>query len=205
LAETLHEFFQSLELGPLVLLLLALGATIEYLFPPFPGDTVVLLGAFMVGARDWNPLAVYLAITGGNLLGMAFTYGAGCFIRDRDRAWRERFSIWKRLGTGIDRLMPHFSKRVRVYLLLNRFLPSIRALFFLAAGMARYPFHRVLLLGGVSALAWNALLLVAGAALGGNWEKLLALFGRYNKIAWCAVALALLLGWVFLRLRKKES
>jgi membrane protein DedA with SNARE-associated domain len=82
-------------------------------------------------------------------------------------------------------------------LVLNRFMPSFRAVVFVAAGASGVPLRRVLALGSASALAWNGLLLVIGANVGANAEALEAWLTRYRttSLALCAVALAAFLAW----------
>jgi membrane-associated protein len=92
------------------------------------------------------------------------------------------------------------------FLLANRFLPGIRAFLFVAAGAARLPLRRVLLWGGISAAAWNALLLLVGAYLVSNLDEFLGWLERYTAVAWVAmggvaVAIALVLA---LRARRRR-
>lgn len=183
----IEQFLAGLEPGPASHGLLFLAAGIEYVFPPFPGDTIVLMGAFLVGARGWDPLPVYAAVNLGGAAGMALTHACGRFLARRDAAWRLRSPRWARLARRLDPLLPLLARRPAWYLLLNRFLPSVRALLFVAAGRAGVSLPRTLLLGGLSALLWNALLLAAGAAIGDNFERLAGLFARYNLAAWIAI------------------
>ena len=75
-------------------------------------------------------------------------------------------------------------------MIVNRFLPGVRAFFFLAAGAAGIPLWKVLLYGGISAALWNVLLLGAGALLARNEMELVALFARYDTVAWIVVLAA---------------
>lgn len=196
------DFLAGLELGPLVLVLLFCAAGIEYVFPPFPGDSITLFGAVLVGASGWPVAPVFAAITAGSLVGMAIDHRFGRFVASRDRHWRERHAWWRKTGVALDRVLPVFARRPTAYLILNRFLPSIRALFFVAAGMVGLPLWRVLLFGGISAVAWNALIFTLGSLLGSNWQALLGGLKTYNAFAWVAVALAVaFLLWRFRRRR----
>ena len=47
----------------------------------------------------------------------------------------------------------------------------------------------MLLYGGISAALWDALLLVAGAALARNADDLELLFSRYTALSWALLAL----------------
>ncbi|MFY0581243.1 DedA family protein [Cystobacter fuscus] len=77
-------------------------------------------------------------------------------------------------------------------LLVNRFLPGIRGLIFVAAGAAHMPRVNALLLGALSAVAHTALVLALGVAVGGNLERLEFLVGRYQRGVILGVALVVL-------------
>ena len=67
-----------------------------------------------------------------------------------------------------------------MYLAVNRFLPALRAFFFVGAGLSRMSLGAVVLYGGISALVWNAILMGAGYAVGSNWDVLRDLAERYT-------------------------
>jgi membrane-associated protein len=66
-----------------------------------------------------------------------------------------------------------------MYLAVNRFLPALRAFFFVGAGLSRMNAGPVVIYGGISAAVWNALLMAAGYAVGNNWDALRDLAERY--------------------------
>jgi membrane-associated protein len=186
--------------GPTGFLLLAFCAFVEYVFPPFPGDMVVVFGAFLVARHGWSPAGVFGSVTAGSVAGFMLGYLAGRWLQRAESHW-----IHGRLAKvrpSIDRLVERFARHGAWYLAFNRFLPSVRALFFIAAGMAQLPAWKVLLFGLASALAWNALLVALGATAGSQWPRLERIFITYGTIAWCVVAgvlLALLFRWLWRR------
>jgi membrane protein DedA with SNARE-associated domain len=188
--------------GPGAYAVLALCALIEYVFPPFPGDTVVLLGG-VYAVRGQKPWGLVLAVvSAGSVAGAAFDYWIGTRLGHRLDLAPEG-----RLFLGITHAqLRQMQERMRrsgpALIALNRFLPAVRGILFLAAGAARLPFRRVISLGALSALVWNALLLAAGVAVGGNAERLEQWFHRYEAVAWgvlAAAALALMLRWLLRR------
>lgn len=173
--------------SPLVLFFATL---VEYVFPPFPGDLLVVLGAWYAvqGALSWP--ATFASVTAGALVGAWFDYRVGVALGRRlDRRLATRSTL------SAERLA-HFEASYRrwgdLLLLANRFFPGIRAFLFLAAGASGIPLRRVLLFGGLSAALWNALLLGAGALLARNVDELVLLFERYTQIAWAALLAAAL-------------
>jgi len=177
------------------LLLLLASAYIEYVFPPFPGDAVTLLGAVIAARYGWNPVAVFLVLLAGSGAGGMTDYAFGRWLGPRAHR------------PGIAYLVTRFQRHGEVYVALNRFVPGVRALFFVAAGMARLRPGRVLLFGLVSAAAWNGLIFGAGWAMGANLDRLKALVVTYTRVAWVVVglvAVALLFGWLRQRARDRD-
>jgi membrane protein DedA with SNARE-associated domain len=166
--------------------LLALSACIEYVFPPFPGDTVVVFGAFLVARRGWSATAVMGVVLLGSAVGCMVDYGAGRWLGRSQTRWT---SGWRaRARPRIDSLVARFERHGALYIVVNRFLPSLRALFFVAAGMARLPAWKVLAYGLVSALLWNTLLLGVGMSVGHEWPE--RLFEAYGAAAWTVILVA---------------
>jgi membrane protein DedA with SNARE-associated domain len=96
-----------------------------------------------------------------------------------------------------------FRRHGPAYLVLNRFLPGIRALFFVAAGLAGMRPRDVLLYGGISVALWSAVIIVAGALVGANLDSLERLVRHYSAICWAVLGAAALL-YVGLRLVQRH-
>jgi membrane protein DedA with SNARE-associated domain len=182
--------------GPAAPFLLFLASLVEYVFPPFPGDLLVVFGAWYAvqGIVSW-PLA-FAAVTGGAVLGAALDYSFGRWLGPRLDA-----SVSRRGRRAADRLA-RFETAYRRWgpalLLANRFFPGVRAFIFVGAGAARLPLGRVLLLGGISAALWNGLLLLAGELLVSSADELVELFRRYTRLAWIPLVV-LVVGWAVLQ------
>jgi membrane protein DedA with SNARE-associated domain len=161
---------------------------VEYVFPPFPGDLLVVLGAWYAveGALSWP--ATFVSVTTGALAGAWIDYRIGAALgrRIEGRAASRGALSAERLA----RFEAGYRRWGDLLILVNRFLPGVRAFVFLAAGASRIPLRRVLLFGGLSAAVWNALLLAAGALLARNVEELVLLFQRYTQVAWGLLILA---------------
>jgi membrane-associated protein len=77
-----------------------------------------------------------------------------------------------------------------MFLAVNRFLPALRAFFFVGAGLSRMSAGPVIVFGGISAALWNALLMALGYAVGNNWEALSELAERYTAATLILIVLA---------------
>ena len=170
--------------GPAAPVVLLVASFVEYVFPPFPGDTIVLLGAWYAvqGVISWP--AAFVAVTAGAVLGAAADWYIGRAIQARVEHGSGRLLDHARLA----RFEASYRRWGDWLLLANRFLPGIRAFLFIAAGASGIPLRRVLLLGAISAALWNVMLLAVGALLVTNLPELVALLARYNRAAWVVLA-----------------
>lgn len=191
----MEEFLTEIvsETGPHAIWILFLAALVEYVFPPFPGDTVTLFGAYYAVAGALPIPLVFGAVTAGSVTGAAIDYFIGRRLR-RKAETAERLPLLLRWVSperveGIERAWDRWGDWL---ILGNRFLPGVRSLFFVAAGMAEIPFRRVMILGAVSASLWNLVVLILGWVIGENLSKLEELFIAYSTVAWAAIAAAAL-------------
>jgi membrane protein DedA with SNARE-associated domain len=192
-------------LGAWGVLLLGLAAIIEYLFPPFPGDTILLLGGAYVVRGEQSLALVFIATTVGSVVGAAIDFAVGRWIGNRIEKQPESKHFLGLSHEKIHELEAKMRQRGSVIILFNRFMPTVRSLLFVAAGASRMNFGKVMLLGTCSAMAWNLLILIAGYALGGNAEKLERLLSTYQRaflIALAVVLLVLLARFLYKQLRR---
>ena len=189
--------------GPLAYLALAAAALVEYVVPPFPGDTVALAGVFLAATAGWSPLYVHLALTGGSIVGGLMAWSFGRWLAAHQERW-PRLLRGPRADSALTEVRRRFDRHGPAYLALNRFLPALRAFFFVGAGLAGMRPWPVVVWGGLSAALWNGLLLGFGYLIGRNWERLM---GAYRAYALAALGVvvggALLWGLFFRRGRAK--
>jgi membrane protein DedA with SNARE-associated domain len=173
---------------------LALAAVIEYIFPPFPGDTVTLLGG-VYAVRGQKPWALVLAaVTLGSLVGASFDYWVGSRLYRWIRKKPEDFTLLGLKKPQLLELEEKMRRRGAPLILFNRFLPGVRGVLFFAAGASGMPYGKALGLGAISAVAFNLLVMGLGIALGGNAEKLEGLI-RHSQLLVASLFGAALLAW----------
>lgn len=193
--------------GPEAFVALGLCALIEYVFPPFPGDTIVILGG-VYAARGQKPWwLVFAVITLGSVIGAAIDFGIGLKIGERLERYPDRRLPFGLKHHKIREVQERMRRVGSVLIAANRFLPAVRSLLFIAAGAARMPFRRVMVLGAASAMAWNVLLIGLGLLVGGNAERLEELIRTYQvavSIALGILALVLAVRFVLRRRRRRS-
>lgn len=189
--------------GPFAPAILLAASLVEYVFPPFPGDLIVVLGAWYAVEGELSWPVTFAAVTAGALAGAWIDYRIGAAIGRRLESRAAR-----RGGLSAERLA-RFEAAYRRWgaglLLANRFLPGVRAFIFLGAGATGIPLARVMLLGGISAALWNALLLGLGALVAHNVDELVALVERTNLAAVVGLAVAVAVALVVAAVRRRRA
>jgi membrane protein DedA with SNARE-associated domain len=194
MTETIH---QTLLVHPWIgLLLVAALAWLEYVFPPVPGDSTMLLACFMAGAGALPTTATIAACVGGSVMGALTAYLLGArlgqsyfFLRS---AWAR--GELKKLERGLQRFGPKL-------LVMNRFLPGIRAVFLYGAGIGRLPWRPVLIYSTISNVLWVALISWGGTRLGSSWEEVQGVFRRYVLVI--GGILTVYVVWTAVRARRR--
>lgn len=178
--EILHSL--ALDIPLVALCLIFASAVIEYLFPPYPGDTLVLLGFFLAGNGKLPVSGTVVAAVGGSLVGALLAYAIGRRFGEAYFLIRKSQRARRRVG----RLRIIFQRYGPRLLLVNRFLPGLRGVFLYLAGMNRMEVRPVFLYSTVSNLLWLLLIGVVGLWVGRSLEHAKALVRGYS---WAILAL----------------
>jgi len=197
----LLETLESLPPGPLYALI-GLLAAVENVFPPVPADTAVALGGFLAGRGTLDVWAVFLVTWIANVGSAAGVYAVA-------RRYGPPFFA----GPIGRRLMPpHVLQHIAAAyhrhglwgIFLSRLLPVWRAVVPPFAGIAQVPAARALVPMAVASGLWYGAITFLVAALGTNFEEVLAALGRVNRVLGAAALVFLVaLGlWLWRRLKR---
>lgn len=172
------------------LMILMVSATIEYILPPFPGDSITLVGAVLIPRAGWPIWGVFGAVMVGTVVGASVDWWVGKWLASTDNGdtWLHRWIRRDHVAERVDTLTDQFDRWGSVYLMANRFVPAFRALFFIAAGLARLDWWKVVLFGGLSAALWNGALLGVGYTVGFKLDALAEIIASYSRVFWGGLA-----------------
>lgn len=192
-------------LGPVLThVLLGMSALIEYVFPPFPGDSITLAGAALAATAGLSWWSVWAVLTLGSMVGGVAAWAFGRSLGRHQEQWPS-FLRTPTAQANLVALQERFEKRGAVYLGINRFVPAFRSLFFVAAGVSGLRLSAVVLWGGLSAALWNGAVLAVGFSVGANIEELDLLFSRYQSAAYIIVASVVVIGLLAWRFRRRRQ
>jgi membrane protein DedA with SNARE-associated domain len=182
--------------------ILIISALVEYIFPVFPGDTIVIASGFFNARGNMGLWEIYISLSIGTALGIWLTFYVGKFITNKKitAAWLGKIISPEKLL----KINQWYQKWGYGLLLANRFFPGIRSLFFVAAGMSNMLFWPVLVTGLVSALLFNSALLLVGYLAGYNFEIISNFWHQYTIIAYSLIGLVILVFSTIFYLKKKK-
>ncbi|GIN69877.1 alkaline phosphatase-like protein [Bacillus sp. J14TS2] len=178
--------------------------TLENLFPPIPSEVILTFGGFMTTHTNLNVFGVVVASTIGSVAGAIVLYGIGLLI-DINRIEKvvEKWGHVLRLSKkDVHKANEWFSKYGVWTVFFCRFIPLIRSLISLPAGMGHMNFGIFLVLTTLGTLFWNVVLINIGAAVGGSWETIVGYMDIYSNVVYVVLALLFLL-LVILFVRKR--
>ncbi|OGB63606.1 MAG: hypothetical protein A2Y94_14405 [Caldithrix sp. RBG_13_44_9] len=195
----LHALEQASPFWAYVILFIS--AIIENIFPPLPGDTVILVGAYLVGQGLLSFWGVYISTTLGSVVGFMGIYGLAYWV---ERKIIEKYQPRWITRTHIDQVENWFRKYGYGVILLNRFLSGVRSVISLVAGLSKMKPLAVFSLSLISCAIWNGVLIYLGSIVGKNWGKIIELLKVYNRVVLLVVILAIVI-WLLYRFIRKRT
>ncbi|CZR09305.1 DedA family protein [Trichococcus collinsii] len=164
---------------------------IENLFPPIPSEVILTFGGFMTTTTELNIPLMIVAATIGAVVGAAILYGVGTLldVERLDKIVDKYGNILRISHEDIHKADSWFDRYGFWTVFFCRFVPLIRSLISLPAGMANMNFGLFLLFTTVGTVIWNTILIYLGAAVGSQWEMIVHYMDIYSNIAYVIIAM----------------
>lgn len=172
---------------------------LENVVPPIPSEVVLPLAGFRARTGSLNVLTVWPAATAGSVLGALLLYALGAWL-GYERLHRLAGHRWFIVASrhDLDRGRRLFDGHGGKVVLLGRFVPFVRSVVSIPAGISRMPLGRFTLLTALGSGLWNAAFIALGWVLGERWDTVQ---GWLGPVGYVVVGL-LVVGLVVLVVRK---
>lgn len=162
-----------------IYLFLMIGAVAENLCPPIPGDMIACFGAFLAGKNKLSFSLSYMATTFGSWTGFMFMFWVGTRLRSLKK---NKLPFFKQ--EHISKAEIWLKKYGYLIILVNRYIPAVRSVVSITAGILNLSPWKVMLASLVSCATWNMGIMYLGLKAGSNWkeikEKVSYMLLRYN-------------------------
>ncbi len=179
--------------------------TIENIFPPIPSEVILTFGGFMTTYTTMNVWGVIVAATAGSVVGAIILYVIGRVLNTErlERLFDSKLGKLLQLKKDdVKKAEKWFLKRGNKAVFFCRFVPIVRSLISIPAGVARMKFISFLTLTVIGTLIWNVVLVFLGRIAGNAWETIAHYVDIYTMIAAAFFALlAILIAVIFVKKR----
>ena len=187
-----------------ILLLIA----VENVFPPIPSEVILTFGGFLTTYTSLSVGGVVLFSTLGSLVGAIILYGVGR-IFNKERLMKlvsgKVGTILRLKAEDIESAEKWFERRGNGTVFFCRFIPIVRSLISIPAGMSGMEMAPFLLYTTAGSVIWNTVLVVIGSIVGENWERVVATVGMYSDLTLIILVVLLISAlWGFYH-KKKEK
>lgn len=158
---------------------------IENVFPPIPSEIILCFGGFMTTTTDLTVIGVIIASTIGSLLGAIILYLVGRLLNKERLIKIVNGKIGKILrlkAKDIEMADRWFDEKGNLTVFFCRFIPIVRSLISIPAGMSEMPFAKFMTLTTLGTIIWNTVLTILGSIMGENWVKIAAIMDKFSSI-----------------------
>jgi len=143
---------------------------LENLFPPIPSEVVLPLAGFTAFTGRFTVVEAILWATAGSVVGAIILYGIGRAL-GTDRLARIADRVPLMSASDVHKADAWFDRRGIWAVLLGRLVPGVRSLISIPAGVSEMPLGVFTLFTTIGSLVWNTALILAGYALGSQWQR----------------------------------
>jgi membrane protein DedA with SNARE-associated domain len=135
---------------------------------PVPSEAVMPFAGYLVADGRMTWLGILLASSAGSVIGSLISYAIGYY---GGRPFLQRYGKWFLLSTkDLDFTENFFNKHGTWAIFVARFIPLVRHLISVPAGLAKMPLTPFLICTTLGATGWNMFLAWSGFQLQKNWE-----------------------------------
>ncbi len=158
---------------------------VENIFPPIPSEIILTFGGYMTLNTSMSIIGIVISSTIGSIIGAVILYLIGRLLTKQKLYKLVDGKVGKILRfkrSDIDKSEEWFSKRGKSTVLFCRFIPIVRSLISIPAGMTKMQLPLFLIYTAIGSVIWNAVLTYLGAIAGSAWVNIAGYIDSFAKI-----------------------
>ena len=184
---------------------------IENIFPPIPSEVILVFGGFMTTYTSLNIPIMIVAATLGSLLGAIVLYYIGK-IFNKERLKRiisgKIGKVLRLKASDIEKADKWFDTKGNKTVFFCRFIPIVRSLISIPAGMSEMPMQKFLIYTILGSLIWNTVLIVVGSIVGDKWETIVGYLDNFSNVILIILVIIFVVAmyyWFVIRKKKQNK
>lgn len=168
---------------------------IENLFPPIPSEVILTFGGFMTQSSNLTIIGVIIASTIGSLIGAVILYYIGKIL-NKERLIKIVESKYGKLlrikAKDIESANKWFDGKGNKTVFFCRFVPVIRSLISIPAGMSEMPMMKFLIYTFFGSVIWNSVLVSVGAFAGDKMDIIIDIIDKTGNFVLVGIIIAVM-------------
>lgn len=181
---------------------------IENIFPPIPSEVILAFGGFMTTKTALTVLGIIISATIGSTIGAIVLYYIGRIL-NKERLEKiisgKIGKILRLKKDDIEKADKWFHNKGQKTVFICRFLPIVRSLISIPAGMSEMELYKFLIYTIFGSTIWNTVLVLLGEKLGSSWERVVTVFSDFSHIILAVLIMAFILGVIWFYKGKKDN
>ncbi|TFE00114.1 DedA family protein [Jeotgalibacillus sp. R-1-5s-1] len=178
---------------------------LENIFPPIPSEVILTFGGFMTVDSGLTIPGVVAASTAGSVAGAIALYFLGVQL-DVERLekiidrWGKVLRVKKE---DLHRADAWFDQYGPWTVFFCRFIPLIRSLISIPAGMSNMNIWVFLGFTTAGTLIWNIVLIYLGASVGDSWETIVHRIEVYSNVVYVILAVLFVAAVIYYLIKRR--
>jgi len=178
---------------------------LESMVFPVPSEAVMPFAGFRICDGQFTFAGVILASTLGSIVGSLVSYAMGYY---GGKPFIQRFGKYLLLDThDLDLTQRFFDKRGELTIFVSRFIPVIRHIISIPAGLGKMNIWKFIVYTILGAALWNTFLTYVGFKLKENWQDVMKYSHTIDLVVVAVLGLAFIYYAykIFINLTKKNT
>ncbi|OMH31567.1 hypothetical protein BGP79_09025 [Tersicoccus sp. Bi-70] len=180
-----------------------LAVFLENVFPPIPSEVILPLAGLAASQGRFSVVEAIIWTTTGSVLGAYLLYEIGRVL-GHDRIVRLAARIPLVDVEDVDKAVGWFDRHGDAAIFFGRFMPGVRSLISIPAGIESMPPLRFGVLTLVGSGIWNTVFILAGYLLGDHWDTVLVWVDAAKYVIFAVIAV-LLVWFLVAKVRRHRS
>ena len=175
---------------------------LESMIAPVPSEAVMPFAGFLVYSGKFNLFLTILASSIGSIIGSLLSYYIGFY---GGRPFVMKLGRYLFLEEAqLDFTINFFKKYGAITILISRFIPVVRHLISIPAGVGRMGIKKFVFYTLAGATLWNSFLIYVGMKLGENWQSISKYTEQLDILILVLIILAVIY-YVYMHTKRKGA
>ncbi|KRG08311.1 DedA family protein [Staphylococcus sp. NAM3COL9] len=178
---------------------------LENVLPFIPSEIILTFAGLMSVKSELSLPLLFTISTIASLIGLLILYYISRLVSEtRLYKFVDKYGKWIKLkGKDIERANDWFKKYGAIAVFVCRFIPVLRVLITIPAGINRMNVASFTILSLIGTTIWNFALIYLGKALSGSWDTLMSGLHTYSYVMYVIIFIAAI--YILYRLFQKNS